>query len=229
MSVDERLRSAFGADADDWRPVPPTADSLRARIRRRNRNLRMAVVGAAAAVTLAVGLVVNTIDHDRSPVPAPEPTPQLTSSPSDTATPHGLIATPLDGTWRAGPFEPAAVRQTLEAAGLAKFADPILAQLPRHKIVLDLRVSGRIWELTMRGQDSPTEVMDQEYVATVDAQQFTMGPLGEGNTGESTYSYDTAKRVLRLTFLATTEPLTYAVPGEAWQRALYTTSNFAKR
>ena len=217
MSVDERLRVAFGTTDESWQPGTEVA--LRDVVRRHRRGVllgRGAVAGAvAAAVTAGFVLLGGGPLRDDS---APDPiTPPSSPAPS-----FGI--TVLEGRWRTGSLDETALRRALAAARDGDFADEVVASLPATPFRL-------VWEVDrgtaqLRAETSDDSTVLDEIALTVEADTVTMTPrFAEGAT---VHGFAIDGDELRLTFVSTTEGVQDGVPGAVLQRLLYDAPVFTR-
>lgn len=222
MSVDDRLRDAFRADEP---PEPSVVDHLgvvRAAHRRQVLVRRQVLGAVAVAASVAVLLfVVLGGGEPRTSVPVDGP---ASPPPSET------LAEPVDelqGSWRSRTLTTDDLRGTLEENGRGRWSDRVVADLPPGPWALTLSIQGGAWTLTAVA-DGAEELLDREIV-TADGRRLVISP--QFAAGSSTYDYSirtdgAGSRVLRMVFVETTEGRSNGVPGEAFQRALYTTAVF---
>lgn len=222
MSIDDRLRSAYSAPVEHW-DVNAALDRVavaESAQRTRRRIAGVTLAGAAASlVALLWGLAGPDSDRGLAPIDTP-------TSPSTTAVVELVPA--LGGLWETGPVSRADLRASLTGTGLARHLPAMLAELPKHPIRLTLEIEGNRVRLTVRGAGQPGEgiVIDEETVVSAESDQFSMQPF---DPGENTYRWRIDGSGLHLQFLETTEDFTSGVPGEAWQRLLYTSAPFVAR
>lgn len=222
MSVDQRLRRGLAQQ-----PEPdvflPALGAIRRASRARQVRSRTAFGAALLGVAAAAVVVVQASGDGIVAPESPQPGNSATTTP--TQEPTGLIETPLNGRWRTDAVSPDRIRTTLTEAGLGQHADVVLAELPSRNIVLMLRVSGSAWEMSVRGEGFTSLVLDQEY-GRVTGDRVSISPIRKFAEGATTHTWDITGKTLRLTFQETTEPDSSGAPGEAWQRALYTSAPF---
>jgi hypothetical protein len=219
MSVDERLREAFGATDPAWQGrVPDALAEVSARHRRETVVRRVAAAGAVAAV-VAVGAVAAV--HESTDRSAPVPPATRTPSPGPAATDF-----PLDGTWTSGELVRADVRRAAAAAGDVNDVDAMLAELPSppFRVVLVVNEAGNSLALHVRSGDVD-QVLDEENVEVTESRLLLHPRFGEGG---NIHSWTIEDGLLRLTFLSTTEGESDGVPAEAWQRLLYDSTAFTQ-
>jgi hypothetical protein len=216
MSVDDRLREAFGETDRSWdEQVPAALAALTARQRRESAVRR----GAAAALVAAGAVATVTVAVSQRADDAPSPTEDPTSPPT------GLGAEPnaLDGTWVSEPLTRADVRRAARLAGDAGDAAAMLSDLPTTPFRVALYVNGdrSSMHAAFRVDGQPEETVDEENV-TVSEDRVVMQPMFD--EGENVHTYVLDNGTLRFAFVSTTEGETDGVPGEAWQRLVYDAS-----
>ena len=217
MSVDDRLREAFGEVDRSWdEQVPATLAALKARKRRETAVRRGSAALVAAAAVAAVAVTVSQRADD-APSPSEDPT-----SP---ATDLGAEPNPLDGTWVSELLTRADVRRAARLAGDAGDAAAMLADLPATPFRVALYVDGdrssmhAVFRVTGRTEEN----VDEENV-TVTGDRVVMQPMFD--EGENVHTYVLEDGTLRFAFVSTTEGELDGVPAEAWQRLVYDTAAF---
>jgi hypothetical protein len=218
MSVDDRLREAFGETDLTWDDRTATAlQEVASRERRERLTRRTAVTVAAAAATVAVALVV-TNPRDRDQVPAPEP---------PTPTPTSEVANPLAGHWVSEPVTRADVRRAARLAGDASDAATMLEGLPALPFRVTLVVDGSRNEMVTRLRHGGQEDLTDQENVEVDGDRVLLTPqLADGGT---VHRWSIEGDTLRLTFVSTTEAPSEGAPAEAWQRLLYDAAPFTRQ
>ena len=223
MSVDDRLRQAFGETDRSWEAqVPEALAALTARHRHENVARRGGAAALVAAAAVATVIVVTTQGEDDSPQPAPSPAP--TQSVTTAA-----AGSPLDGTWLSGPLTRDDVRRAARQAGDAADAQAMLAGLPPtpFRVELFISVGAGSSRVTLLSS-ADDEVADQENLEATGDQLALRPRFGTGG-GENLHAWVVEDGVLRLSFVSTTEPAdSDGVPAEAWQRLLYDTAAFTR-
>ena len=216
MSVDDRLREAFRADDASWRSGSiPAYQAVVAGARRKQATRRLALGLAAAAVALVVGVMsLKAGDEDRT-LPAPPAPDRSVAFPAKTS--------PLDGTWTTEPIRIARMSRVLRQAGLTQWTDDYAKVLPQEPMILTLKIYDGTWTLAIR-HGSRIDTEDEEYFS-VTGDRVEIHPVEP--TRESTiHHWALNGQVLRLTFVSTTESPVNGIPGEVYQRALYTSGTF---
>jgi hypothetical protein len=222
MSVDDRLREAFGETDSSWdEQVPRALSAVTARHRHETAVRRGATAATVAAAAVAAVAATLSQRGGGSTEPAPDPAP----TPSTSAGP-GSQTNPLDGTWVSSPITRADVRRAARLAGDVGDAEAMLVELPRLPLEVAVYVDGdrsslhAVWRV-----HGHTEVtVDQENL-TVSEDRLVMQPMFDGE-GESVHTWTLQDGVLRLAFVSTTEGEVQGVPGEAWQRLVYDSAAF---
>jgi hypothetical protein len=221
MSVDDRLREAFGETDRTWDDQVPTAlADLLARQRRETVVRRGAAAGLVAAAAVAVVAVTIAQRGGEHPLPSHDPTtPPTTSTVGPSDVPASLV-----GHWLTRPITRADVRRAVRDAGSADQTDQMLAGLPDlpFRIVLVINGARREAHLSLRS-GGDTEPFDQENLEVRD-DQLTISPMFA--VGENMHTWSVEHGVLRMDFVSSTEADTDVVPAEAWQRLLYDTAAF---
>lgn len=211
MSLDERLRDAYRAD-DGWAPGASLV-TIRAEARRRGR--RRGLIAAAAAVVLAAGLGVAVSRAGDDPTPAP-PAPAVTEG----------AASAVEGQWSSAPLTRARVRVTLAEAGLGSWTDEFLAEIPASRDArLELRVEAGSLDLALMRPGRPEVLLDREYWQA-ERDRLVLTPMSGVGASHHTWEVDGDRLVL--TFVSTSEPVTRGIPGEVYQRVLYTAVPFTR-
>ena len=220
MSVDDRLREAFGETDRSWDDQMPAAlAALTARQRRETvvrRGSAAALVASAAVAALAV-TVVQQDDDAPSPAPPP-PRPSPTSG----------TGNPLDGLWTSEPITRPDVRRVARLTGDASDAATMIDGLPAVPFQVTLNIDADRNEMITHARVGDQEsVIDQESVE-LDGDQVRLTPqLADGG---NVHGWSLSGNTLRFVFVSTTEaPGDDGVPAEAWQRLLYDTATFTRQ
>jgi len=223
MSVDDRLRDAFGETDRSWdEQVPDALAAVTARRRHESvvrRGAAAALVAAAAVATVAVTVSQRT---DDAPSPSEEPTTPATTS----TTAPAEVPESLTGNWLSRPITRADVRRAARDAGKPDKADLMLAGLPAPPFRVVLVINGDRHETVQYvrsgGQD---ELFDQENVE-MRADRLVLSP--QFAEGENVHTWVVEDGVLRMDFVSTSEAEHQTVPAEAWQRLFYDTAAFTR-
>ncbi len=218
MSVDDRLREAFGEVDRSWdEQVPAALAALTARQRRETAVRRAAAASLVAAAAVATVAVTVSQRADDAPSPSEDPTTPATGV--------GAKPNPLDGTWVSEPLSRGDVRRAARLAGDAGDAAAMLADLPGTPFRVALYVDGNRSSMhaVFRVEGRTEENADEENV-TVSGDRMVMQPMFDD--GENVHTYVLEEGTLRFAFVSTTEGESEGVPGEAWQRLVYDTAAF---
>jgi len=219
MSVDDRLRSAFGETDRGWDERVPDALAVVTARRRHESVVRRGAAAALVAAAVAVAVVAAPDDGRESP------TPPLTTPPSpsvDVGTPNG----PLEGTWTSGSITAEDVRAAARDAGRPGVAAAMLDVLPPRPFRIVLLVTGTGLNQGFLSSEGETSANDVEAIEIEGSRIFLRPRNAPGGVNEHAWVLEDG--VLRLAFVSTTEADTDGVPGEAWQRLLYDTSAFTR-
>ena len=182
---------------------------------------RSAAVAVAATSMLLVGC---GSDNPTEPTAKPdEPTSSATSS----ATSEAPAASPLEGTWQAGPLSLEDTEATIRRHGLGKWVKDYRANAPffGDDTVLTLTIENGAWDLygeSGGGQPAPIDY-DAEYEIDGDTVVF------HHSDGSNTYRWQVDHDTLTLHFVESTLPGYRGIPDEVFQRALYMTSTFTRK
>jgi hypothetical protein len=222
MSVDDRLREAFGETDPRWDEGVPTAlAALRARRRRENVVRGGAAAGLVAAAAVVV-VAVASPGGDKHPVPSEVPSSPATST---TALPAEVPAA-LTGGWVSRPVTSADVRRAARAAGDPDKAALMLNDLPATPFRIVLFINGARHEIHQSVRSGGvTETYDQENIE-VRADELVLTP--QFADGENIHSWVIEDGVLEMDFVSTTELDTQVVPAEAWQQLFFDTVAFTR-
>ena len=223
MSIDDRLRHAFGSTDTEWERAAPAA--LRAVTTRRHRE-RLVIRGGAAALAAAAAVaVVAVVGSGRGDDAAPAPVGPPTTPVHVDEPPPNATRSVLQGRWRTALLDEDDVRAALDQTGDGQYADRILPVLQPTPFRLVWRVTYDTAELRLVSEDE-TVALDKITLA-LDSDQVTFSPRFAD--GASVHRFVITGDELRLTFVSTTEGLSEGVPGEVWQRVLYDAVAFTRR
>lgn len=230
MPVDELLRSAFGVHDDSWDlEVAPALAHVHETAHHRAVVRRRVAAGALAAVLVPTALVVGVTESAQD---APVASSPASPSPSPGQPPASASEQPLDGWWRSGPITESDVRRTLEDAGLGRWGTPVLAHLPERPFQALMRIRDRQVNLYLVGPDGVRLHYDGQG-SNVVGDHLRISDIWSRVASSYAWSTevddagDDRTTVLRLELTATTEQDRNGVPGEVWQRVLYTSAPFA--
>lgn len=178
----------------------------------------------AVAMAIASMLLVGCSSDDSASAPVASGTPATSDAPTSTAL-EAPAASPLEGTWQAGPVSLADTEATVRRAGLGRWLDDYRHHAPFIRdTVLTLTIEDGAWDLfgqARGGQAEPID-FDAEYEVQADTVVF------HHSDGSNTYRWEIDGDTLHLQFLESTLPGYRGVPEEVFQRALYTTQAFTK-
>jgi len=214
MSIDRDLRDALRApEPQDPAEVACTLAAVKARARRQDARRRVLVAGTIAAAVALGGVVVGTqLDRDAEPVPAPAPT----TAPAEA----------LSGVWMTGPLSARDLRSVLRAHGLGDHARPILDTLTGRPIRLRaVFAEGGVEVSAATGDGWVT--LDSELVH-VDRDLLRLSPRFAHQDWGTDYRWSLERDRLTFELVATTEGVVDGVPGEAWQRVIFTSGPFTR-
>jgi hypothetical protein len=123
------------------------------------------------------------------------------------------------------------VRATLEEAGLGRWSSRVLTHLPERPFQAQMRIRDRQVTLYLVGPDGVRQRYDGQE-SNVVGDHLRISDIWSRVASSYAWSAEDAgvggdrSTVLRLTLLATTEQVREGVPGEVWQRVLYTSAPF---
>jgi hypothetical protein len=218
-SVDDRLRAGLKHELPAQPRVHTVCDHVIERAHRRRARRRLTLAAAAAAVLTLAGAATarpwadDDIGH---PPPASQRHEIVIPSPQSTTQ-------KLEGRWE---IRSAGTRSrladTLSAAGLGPWVDEVRAALPR-----DLTWSVRMQDgyLIAEFADNGAWGLLDRRLARLEGHRMVLA-FDDGTPGESVYRWHRSGDTLTFTLLRTTDPDRGRVPGEVYQRALYTTAPF---
>jgi hypothetical protein len=195
-----------------WREVRgavPEAGQLRVRV--------VSVVLATVAV-----LLVGCGSDDKAATQSPADTSKPASASTSEAPP---AASPLEGTWRAGPITLEDTEATIRTHGLNRYVKAYRENAPFFgDTVLSLTIENGEWDLyglSDGGEPAPIDY-DAEYEIDDDTVVF------HHSDGSNTYRWQVDHDTLTLHFVESTLPGYRGIPDEVFQRALYMTSTFTR-
>ena len=162
MSVDERIRSAFGETDETW-DARDRGGAARGRpaARARPRPPRGGAAVGSLAAAVAVGAVLVGTDRlgsESAPDPIGPPTPPSQAEPS------GPNRSALEGRWRTAPLDEDDLRAALEGSGNGQYADQVLPALRPVPFRLVWLVTFETAELRLVSADG-SEVLDKIELA----------------------------------------------------------------
>ncbi|HSV37182.1 MAG TPA: hypothetical protein VLI04_00355 [Nocardioidaceae bacterium] len=135
-------------------------------------------------------------------------------------------ASPLEGTWQAGPVTLEETVATLRRHGLSRWAKDYRANPPfKEDTLLTLFIKSGAWDLygeSGGGEPAPID-FNAEY--EIDGNSVTF----HHSDGSNTYRWEVRNDELRLEFVESTLPGYMGIPDEVFQRALYMTTEFTRQ
>lgn len=220
MSVDDRLREAFGEADRTWDDEVPTALAHLMARRRRETVVRRGA-GAALVAAAAVAVVAVTVSQRADDTPSP------THDPTGTPTDLGAEPNPLDGTWVSDAITRADVRRAARLAGDRGDVAAMLADLPPvpFRVVLYVNADRSSMHAAFRAADRPEENADEENLTVIE-DRVVMQPMFVD--GENVHTFVLEAGTLHLAFVSTTEGEENGVAAEAWQRLIYDSASFTQ-
>jgi hypothetical protein len=218
-SVDDRLRAGLKHEIPVQPRVHTVCDQVVERAHRRRTRGRLTLAAVAAAVLAVAGAATahpwadGDIGH---PPPASQRDEIVIPSPQSTTQ-------RLEGRWEIrSAVAPSRLADTLSAAGLGQWADEVRTALPQ-----DLTWSVRMQDGYLIAEfvdDGAWNLLDRR-LARLEGHRMVLA-FDDGTRGESVYRWHRSGDTLRFTLLRTTDPERDGIPGEVYQRALYTTAPF---
>jgi hypothetical protein len=191
-----------------------------------------AVRAVAIAVTALSLLLVGCGADDNTPTTTPpddRASSFATSEPPASeppATSEAPAASPLEGTWQAGPISLEETEATVRRYDLGRWVEAYRDKSPFFAdTVLTLTIKNGAWDLygkSTGGQPEPIDY-DAEYEIDGDTVVF------HHHDGSNTYHWQVDHDTLTLHFVRTTLPRYRGIPNEVFQRALYMTRAFTRR
>ncbi len=180
----------------------------------------IAVAGTAASVLLLGCGLDEPTSKSASPAvvdTASTATSTAAATASSTApTSEAPAASPLEGTWQAGPVSLEQSEATIRRHGLGRWVEDYRANAPfSGDTLLTLTIEDGAWDLygkTKAGQPEPIDY-DAEYEIDGDTVVF------HHSSGSNTYRWEVDREVLRLQFAGSTLPGYQGIPEEVFQRA----------
>ena len=146
-------------------------------------------------------------------------------STNPTVSPSPESASPLEGTWRAGPISQVFAEATLREHGLEEWIDEFQPVTPiAADTVLTLDIRDGEWDLYGQSSGHPRAEIDYDADYAVDGNEVIVTHAD----GSRTFQWSVDDDTLTLVLLTTDIPPTGNVPDEVFQRALYMTSDFTR-
>jgi hypothetical protein len=218
-SVDDRLRAGLKHEIPAQPQVHALCDRVIERAHRRRARRRLTLAAAAAAVLAVAGAAAArpwadddighsppASQHHEIVIPSPQSTTQK-----------------LEGRWEIrSAVTRSRLADTLKAAGLGQWVDEVRAELPQdQKWSIRMQDGYLIAEFADNGV---FELLDRR-LAQLEGHRMVL-EFDDGTPGESVYRWQRSGDMLRFTLVRTTDPDRDRIPGEVYQRALYTTVPF---
>ena len=180
--------------------------------------------GVVSVVLLAAAaLLVGCGADDTAATESPADTSNLASTSTSEAPP---VASPLEGTWRAGPITLEDTEATIRTHGLGRYVKAYRENAPFFgDTVLSLTIEDGEWDLygiSDGGDPAPIDY-DAKYEIDGDTVVF------HHSDGSNTYHWQVDHDTLTLHFVKSTLPRYRGIPDEVFQRALYMTSTFTRQ
>jgi hypothetical protein len=146
------------------------------------------------------------------------------ASPSETTS--APAASPLEGTWQAGPLSVEQTEATVRRHGLGRWVDDYRANAPfSGDTLLTLTVQDGAWDLYGESGGGGPQPIDYDAEYEIDGDTVVF----HHSDGSNTYRWTVEDDTLRLDFVRSTLPPYRGIPDEVFQRALYMTASFARQ
>lgn len=178
---------------------------------------------SAAAVALAAASVLLVgcgSDDPATTTAAPE------DRASAAATSEAPAASPLEGTWRAGPVSLKETEATVRRYGLGRWVRDYRDNAPFFgETVLTLTIESGAWDLYGKARGGQPEPIDYDAEYEIDGDTVVF----HHSDGSNTYRWEVDHDTLRLDFVRSTLPGYRDIPEEVFQRALYMTQAFTRQ
>ncbi len=199
-------------------------------------NWRFAAVSAAAVTSL---LLVGCGSEDPSPATAPPddrastsattdaPASAATSAATSAAASEAPAASPLEGSWQAGPISVEETHATVRRYGLGKWLKGLRENPPFFgDTVLTLTIENGAWDLYGISEGGPPAPIDYDAEYEIDGDTVVF----HHSDGSNFYRWQVdGDDILTLEFVRSTLPGFKGIPDEVFQRALYMTSAFTRQ
>jgi hypothetical protein len=178
---------------------------------------------AASLMAICLAVFVAGCGSDEG---SSEPSPAAEASSPASPSPTLEQASPLEGTWSAGPISQKETEETLRKYGLAKWIEDFNAVgLFKSPLTLSLTIEEGEWDLFGKAKGGQPEGID--YDAEYVLQGDRVGKIHA--TGATTLKWSVSDDVLTLEWMKTTEPASDGIPDKVFQHALYMTENFKRQ
>ena len=188
--------------------------------------MKRALMPFAALVTLATLTACSADGSSTATPPAPATTSPVDRTPSASPAAEEEPVTPVDGTWRAGPFPLSRVRDGLRAAGLASYFDQmdlVPGQDLEAEVVYDLKIQGDGLLMAVTYDGQALGVVDRQGVSVEGRQvRFVLAECA------STFRWTANDDRLTLDLVKDTCPDYLGTPDAAYMTALYTVAPFGR-
>ena len=181
----------------------------------------------AVAVAAASMLLAGCGSEDSRAATASPDDAASTSAPSEApATSEAPAASPLEGSWRAGPISLEETEATLRRHGLDRWVNDYRANAPfSADTVLVLTVEDGAWDLYGKSGGGQLEPIDYDAEYEIDGDTVVF----HHSDGSNTYRWRVDDNTLTLHFVQSTMPSYRGIPDEVFQRALYMTETFTRQ
>jgi len=183
--------------------------------------------GWAVAVAAASMLMAGCASEDSPPTTAlPDGGASSSATSEAPTTSEAPAASPLEGSWRAGPVSLEETEATLRRHGLDRWVDDYRANAPfSADTVLVLTVEDGAWDLYGKSGGGQLEPIDYDAEYEIDGDTVVF----HHSDGSNTYRWRVDDNTLTLHFVQSTMPSYRGIPDEVFQRALYMTETFTTR
>lgn len=179
------------------------------------------------AVAATSMLLVGCGSDDSAPATASPDDRASTSATSEPpATSEAPAASPLEGTWRAGPITLEQTEATIRSHGLGRYVKDYRADPPfSDNTLLTLTIENGAWDLYGESGGGQPQPIDYDADYEIDGNTVTF----HHSDGSTTYNWEVDGDTLRLDYAESTMPPYNGVPDEVYQRALYMTAPFTRQ
>jgi len=182
---------------------------------------------ALVAVAATLMLLVGCGSDDSAPATASLDDRASTSATSEPpATSEAPAASPLEGTWRAGPITLEQTEATIRSHGVGRYVKDYRADPPfSDDTMLTLTIENGAWDLYGESGGGQPQPIDYDADYEIDGDTVTF----HHSDGSTTYNWEVDGDTLRLDYAESTMPRYNGVPDEVYQRALYMTAPFTRQ